>query len=176
MVDSERLILRPWRDDDLAPFAEMGRDPRVMAYIGPLQQEDEVRAAIARQQAFQARLGHCFWAIERRSDGAFLGFCGLKPGPDETPIAGAVEIGWRLAHDAWGQGYAREAAQASLDWAWQRGIARVAAITVPANVRSRTLMARLGMRRLPDQDFAHPALAADHALSRHIVHVIDRPG
>lgn len=176
MIGTERLILREWREADVAPFAAMGRDPDVMAYLGPLTDEAETRAAIERQRGFQARQGHCFWAVERRGDGAFLGFCGLKPGAAGTPIEGEVEIGWRLARHAWGQGHAREAAAACLDWAWARGMPRVTAITVPANVRSWGLMERLGMRRLPDLDFAHPALDADDPLSPHIVYAIDRPG
>ncbi|PCD03455.1 GNAT family N-acetyltransferase [Sphingomonas spermidinifaciens] len=175
MIRTERLILRDWREADVAPFAAMGRDPEVMAYLGPMLDTHEVRAAIERQRGYQATLGHCFWALERLEDGAFLGFCGLKPGAAGTPIEGEVEIGWRLARDAWGQGYAREAAAASLDWGWARGMPRITAITVPANVRSWGLMERLGMRRLPDQDFAHPALAPDDPLSRHIVYAIDRP-
>lgn len=176
MIETPRLTLREWRAADIAPFAAMGRDPDVMAYIGPLQNEREARAAIERQRGFQAALGHCFWAIERRGDGAFLGFCGLKPGAPGTPIEHEVEIGWRLARAAWGQGYAREAAAACLDWGWAKGMRRIAAITVPANLRSWGLMVRLGMRRLSDRDFAHPALAADDPLSHHIVYVVDRPG
>jgi RimJ/RimL family protein N-acetyltransferase len=175
VIETERLTLREWQDADLPPFAAMGRDPDVMAFIGPLQGKDEARAAIERQRGFQAVHGHCFWAVERRDDGMFLGFCGLKPGAAGTPIAHDVEIGWRLARHAWGQGYAREAAAATLDWGWAQGMPRIAAITVPANVRSWRLMERLGMRRLPDQDFAHPALGPDDPLSHHIVYVIDHP-
>jgi RimJ/RimL family protein N-acetyltransferase len=176
VIETDRLILRPWRETDVAPFAAMGRDPDVMAFIGPLLDEAGTRAAIERQQRFQAQFGYCFWAIERCEDGAFLGFCGLKPGAKGTPIEEAVEIGWRLARHAWGQGIAREGAAASLDWAWANGIDRVAAITVPANVRSWGLMERLGMRRQVDLDFAHPALAPDDPLSMHIVYAIDRLG
>lgn len=176
MIETERLILRDWREADVAPFAAMGRDPEVMAFIGPPLDDEGVRAAIERQHGFQLAHGYCFWAVERRDDAAFLGFCGLKPGAPGTPIENEVEIGWRLARHAWGQGYAREAAAASLDWGWGRGMRRIAAITVPANARSWRLMERLGMRRLFDRDFAHPALAPDDPLSRHIVYVIDHPG
>ncbi|WP_294264628.1 GNAT family N-acetyltransferase [uncultured Sphingomonas sp.] len=176
MIETERLVLREWREADVAPFAAMGRDPEVMAFIGPPLDEAGVRAAIERQRGFQAANGHCFWAIERRDDGTFLGFCGLKPGATGTPIEGEVEIGWRLARHAWGQGYAREAAAACLAWGWAQGMPRIAAITVPANVRSWGLMERLGMRRLIDRDFAHPSLTADDPLSLHIVYVIDKPG
>jgi RimJ/RimL family protein N-acetyltransferase len=171
-----RLTLRNWRDADLAPFNAMCRDPEVMAHLGPLQTLDETRAIIIRQQALQAERGHCFWALERRDDGEFLGFCGLKIAP--LGIAGledAIEIGWRLRRDAWGLGYAREAAQASLDWGFAHlPDDRIIAITTPANVRSWGLMERLGMVRRHDLDFAHPALAADDPLSPHITYEIQR--
>lgn len=174
---TDRLILRGWRDEDHAPLLALCRDPRVMEFLGPLQSAEEVSAAIARQRAKQTAHGHCFWAVERRADGAMLGFCGLQPGPDGTPIAGRIEIGWRLAAHAWGQGYAREAAQASLDWAWAHLPAdSVWAITVPANSRSWGLMERLGMRRHANLDFDHPAVPPGSPLRAHITYGIDRPG
>lgn len=176
MIETERLIVRPWRDSDRAPFAAMGQDPEVMRFLGPPQTRVESDAVIDRMIAMQAALGYCFWALERRTDAAFLGFCGLKPGPVDTPLEGEVEIGWRLAHVHWGQGYAREAAQASLDWAWANlTINSVWSMTVPANTASWGLMERLGMSRLVDRDFDHPAVPDGSPLKRHIVYRIDRP-
>jgi hypothetical protein len=86
MIETERLILRAWRDADRAPFHAMGTDPQVMEHLGPLQTRAETDAAVDRQNGTIATLEHGFWAIERRDDGAFLGFCGLKPGPEGTPI------------------------------------------------------------------------------------------
>lgn len=175
MIGTARLRLRPWRAADRAPFLAMSADPEVMAHLGGVADAAAVDASLARIAACQAAYGHCFWAVERRDDGAFLGFCGLKVADPGTPIAGEVEIGWRLARDAWGRGYASEAAQAALGWAWATlPVARVVAVTVPANVRSRGLMERLGMRRLPALDFAHPQFPAGHPLSRHIVHAAER--
>ena len=175
MISSDRLILRRWEPRDVAPFHAMGQDAEVMRYIGPPLSVGDVEAVIARQNAFLDTHGQCFRAIERVHDGAFLGFCGIKPGPDDTPIAGQPEIGWRLRRDAWGQGYAREAAEATLADAWARGIERVAAITVTANRASWGLMIRLGMTRVEDGDFDHPLLSEDHPLRRHIQYRIDRP-
>lgn len=176
MIETSRLILRAWCDADLVPFNTMCRDPEVMAHLGPLQTLDETRAVIVRQQALQSERGHCFWALERRDDGEFLGFYGLKIAP--PGIAGledAIEIGWRLRRDAWGLGYAREAAQASLNWGFANlPDDRIIAITTPANVRSWGLMERLGMVRRHDLDFAHPALAADDPLSPHITYEMRR--
>ena len=103
MISTERLILRNWHDSDRLPFNAMGRDPAIMEFLGPLQTQAETDAAIARLQGFAAAYGQTFWAVERRADAQFLGFCGLKIAPENIPgIKGAIEIGWRLRPDAWG--------------------------------------------------------------------------
>lgn len=173
MIETERLILRRWEERDRAEFHAHCSDPLVMEQLGPLQSRAETDAQLDRQNRFQESHGYCFWAIERKADGALLGFSGLKPGAEGTPIEGQVEIGWRLGSEYWGQGYAREAAQASLDWAWANGIDAVAAITTPANVRSWGLMERLGMARAAADDFDHPQ--AIERLRRHITYRISRP-
>ncbi len=174
MIETERLILRRWSDSDRPAFHAMCTDPRVMAFLGPEQTRAETDAAIDRQNGFLDKHGYCFWAVERREDGAFIGFCGLKPGAEDTPIEGEIEIGWRLAHAYWGKGYAREAAQASLDWGWANTDApAIAAITTTNNVRSWGLMERLGMARAPDDDFDHPK--AVERLRPHITYRIARP-
>lgn len=177
MIDTERLLLRGWRADDLEPFAAMGADPAVMRHLGGVGDRQAASDMIARQQAVEAAQGHCFWAIERRDDATFIGFCGLRIGGHEgTPVTDELEIGWRLARDAWGQGYAREAAQACLAWGWAHTErARITAWTVPGNDASWGLMIRLGMSRRPDLDFDHPMFATGHPLCRHVVYAIDRP-
>ena len=176
MIETKRLILRGWRDDDVAAHHAMCADPAVMAYLGPAPLRAESAEAVARQQRILAEYGACFWALERRDSGAFIGWCGIKPGPVGTPIDGKPEIGWSLVHAEWGQGYAREAAEAALAWGWRElDLPTVWAITVPANTASRALMERLGMSRVIDGDFDHPKLAEDDRLRRHILYRIDRP-
>jgi RimJ/RimL family protein N-acetyltransferase len=176
VIETERLILRGWRDADVDPFHAMGNDPEVMRYLGPPMSRADTQAAAERQNAFIASHGYCFWAIERKADGVFFGFCGLKPGPAGTPIENGVEIGWRLARDAWGQGFAREAAEASLDWGWANTDAtEILAMTVVDNTRSRGLMERLGMTRDHAADFDHPAVAIGNPLRPHILYRIARP-
>ncbi len=154
----------------------MERDPRVMEFLGPLGDAAEARRIVAGQALNHRLFGHCFWAVERRADQAFLGFCGLNPGPDNIPIEGGLEIGWRLAHHAWGQGYAREAAVASMAWGWANTDAsEILAMTVPANARSWGLMERLRMIRDHTADFDHPAVAEGDPLRRHILYRIARP-
>jgi RimJ/RimL family protein N-acetyltransferase len=175
MIETGRLILRGWRAGDRDPFLAMGRSPAVMEHLGGLQSPEQVDEAIGRVRACQAANGHCLWAVERRMDGAFLGFCGLKIG-NVGPIDGEIEIGWRLREDAWGQGFAKEAAIASLAWGWANLDApRIVAITVPGNRASWGLMERLGMTRRPDMDFGHPHFAEGHRVHRHITYVMERP-
>ncbi|WP_414900335.1 GNAT family N-acetyltransferase [Sphingomonas flavalba] len=174
-IETQRMRLRGWRDEDGDAFVAATNTAEVMEHLGGVEDPAVLKAAVARQQALLAANGYCFWIIERVDDGAVLGFCGLKPG-EVGPIADEVEIGWRLRADAWGQGYAREAAEATLDWAWANLDApRVVAITVLGNVRSWGLMKRLGMRRRKDLDFAHPRFPPDHPLSWHICYAMDRP-
>ncbi|HEU4961217.1 MAG TPA: GNAT family N-acetyltransferase [Sphingomonas sp.] len=176
MIETERLVLRGWTDRDRPVFHAQCSDPEVMRYLGGPQSRAETDAALDRQRGYLDSHGYCFWAVERRADAALLGFCGLKPGAAGTPIEGEVEIGWRFGCDFWGQGYAREAAAASLGWGWRHLDApTIAAITVAANTRSWGLMERLGMARVAGGDFDHPAVPDGSPLKRHILYRIERP-
>lgn len=166
------MVLRGWRDTDREPFWAMARDPEVMRFL-PAIDRAQSDGVVERLNAAQHEHNCCFWALERKDDGHFLGFCGIMP---PRPPLTEYEIGWRLARDAWGQGYAREAAQASMAWAWGALAAEtVVAITVPGNVRSWGLMQRLGMTRDPAEDFDHPALPEGAPLRRHVLYRIHRP-
>lgn len=174
-LETERLILRDWEAHDLEPFAAMCADTRVMATLGPVMDRASSDALIERVKAIADTHGHTFWALERRHDGMFLGWCGLIRGLD-GPIEGKAEIGWRLAYHAWGKGYAREAAQAALAWGFRSlDDDRIWAITAAANQRSWGLMERLGMVRHPDLDFDHPRVAEGSPLKRHVTYSLGRP-
>lgn len=176
VIETDRLVLRDWRDNDRTPFHAMCNDPRVMATLGPLMSRSESDALIDRAIARGRDNGHTFWALERRADHAFLGWCGLVRGASELPIAGEPEIGWRLAAAHWGNGYATEAARGSLAWAWKNIAApRVVAITSAINHRSQRVMAAIGMRRVDKGDFDHPNVAMDSALKPHVLFAIARP-
>lgn len=145
---TERLLLRQWVPDDRTDFAAINADPEVMRHIGsgPLDRagSDALWSQLRRDWE---ELGHAPWAIERLDDGALLGFCGLAIPTFLPQVLPAVEIGWRLRRDAWGRGYATEAALAALDAAWHRmGMAQIIAIVHPDNDRSMALAERLGMR------------------------------
>jgi RimJ/RimL family protein N-acetyltransferase len=172
VIETTRLILRPWRDSDLPDFAAMGRDARVMAHFPSLLDDAQSKALVGRVMNHIGEHGFGMWAVERKADAAFLGFCGLQRIGFSCPIAGEVEIGWRLAHAHWGQGYASEAAQACLDHGLgPLGLPRIVSFTVLANTNSWGLMERLGMTRRQDLDFDHPALPSGHPLRPHIVYV-----
>lgn len=175
-LETERLILRGWRESDIEPLHAICTDPLVMTYLGPPPSRDALIAMIERQNGFLDAHGACFWAVERREDGVLLGFCGLKPGQIDSPIEGLLEIGWRFRSDSWGKGYAREAALASRDWGFaHRPGERIHAITVPANTRSWGLMERIGMAREAAMDFDFPGLAADNPYLRHITYSVASP-
>ena len=153
--ETDRLILRLWRDADRAEFLRHLNSEAVMRWLGGPLDEQTYVASIERFESYQRDFGHTLWIVERKSDGAVLGFCGLKPvNAEGAPNPGDFEIGWRLRQDCWGQGFAKEAAIASLDLAFGRFHApHVVAFTVPGNRSSWGLMERLGMSRRSDLDF-----------------------
>lgn len=176
MIVTERLTLRSWRETDVLHYHAMGSDAAFMRHLGPVLSLAGAQATATRQNGYLSSFGACFWVAEHRASGAFVGYCGIKPGPEGTPIADLPEIGWGIAPAYWRMGYAHEAAAACLVWAWQATAwPAVFAMTVPANQASWTLMKRLGMTRIADGDFDHPAVAADDPLRPHILYRIERP-
>lgn len=174
MIETERLILRGWRDGDIAAHYAMCRDPSVAAMLGPPPSLTESADVVRRQNALLAEHGHCFWAMELKADARFAGWCGVKPG--KPPIWGETEIGWSLASDLWGRGLAGEAAGAVLAWTWNSlDVPHVVAITSTANLRSQALMERLGMIHYPPEDFDDPEVAATDPLRRNVIYRIHRP-
>ena len=169
--ETDRLVLRDWREEDASDFHLLHCDPKVMATLGPVRTMDYTIGLIADLQKRCTRNGgFTYWAIERKVDRRVIGFCGLDRG-HEGPIVGELEIGWRLASDCWGRGYAREAATACLGWAHERFPSeRVVAITAGINDRSRGLMTRLGMRHLAYLDFDHAGVEEGSALKPHVVY------
>ncbi|HEV2867125.1 MAG TPA: GNAT family N-acetyltransferase [Allosphingosinicella sp.] len=159
MIETPRLLLRDWRPEDVEPFIRHTNTPAVMRWLGGVRSDEDVRETVeTRMMRWQWERGFTFWAVERKADGELLGFCGLKIADDEdSPVEGELEIGWRLREDAWGQGYAKESAIASLDHAFgPLGAERVVALTVAENAPSWGLMERLGMTRRADLDYSGP--------------------
>jgi RimJ/RimL family protein N-acetyltransferase len=155
MIETQRLILRNWREEDADQFHLHTNTPAVMRWLGGVKTREDLREISDRLTRWQEERGFTFWVVERHQDGAFLGFCGLKIADDpHGSINGEYEVGWRLREDSWGKGYAREAAIASISFAFDRlGAERVYAITCHQNEASWGLMHRLGMRRRADLDY-----------------------
>ena len=156
VAETERLRLRTWGEGDGASFYAAMNTSAVMRWLGGVQDRATWDAALGRLDGYQRDHGHTFWLVERNVDGELLGFCGLKRvnSPGGEPLHGQFEIGWRLREDAWGQGYAKEAAIAAMDLAFGRFNApHVVALTVAGNLPSLRLMKRLGMIRRADLDF-----------------------
>jgi ribosomal-protein-alanine N-acetyltransferase len=175
MPETERLLLRRWRDDDRAPFAALNADPEVMRHFPARLSREESDALIDRAEQHFERHGYGLWALERRDTGAFIGFTGLAVPRFEAHFTPAVEVGWRLARSAWGAGYASEAARAALAVGFGKaGLEQIVSFTVPANTRSRAVMTRIGMTHDPRDDFDHPGLPEGHPLRPHVLYRIRR--
>jgi RimJ/RimL family protein N-acetyltransferase len=177
MPDTERLLLRRWRDGDLAPFAALNADPEVMAHFPGTLSPARSDAMVERMDAHLAEHGWGLWAVEVPGVTPFAGFVGLAEA-DRVLGRPAVEIGWRLARDAWGHGYATEGAREVLRIGFDDiGLEEIVSFTVPANVRSRAVMERIGMTHDPADDFDDPNVdaTAHPDLVRHVLYRIARP-
>jgi RimJ/RimL family protein N-acetyltransferase len=173
---TERLLLRRWRASDREPFARLNGDPVVMEFFtGPQSPEVSAQMIEAFEHEFDAE-GYGLWAVEVPGELPLAGFVGLMRVGADLPFAPAVEVGWRLTPQAWGRSIAFEAATAALRFGFERaGVEQVVSYTAAANVRSRRLMERLGMRRDPAEDFEHPRIARGHPLAVHVVYRLERP-
>ena len=174
-LETARLILRPWLDRDRAPFARMSTDPQVMAHLLPFASPEAVDAWIDRQQTHLETHGFCFWAIESKADGAFIGAAGLLRVGYEAHFTPAVEVGWRLDRRFWGQGYAPEAAACAIRFGFEHlELHEIVANTVPANRNSRRVMEKLGMSHTAADDFDHPLVPIEHPLRRQVLYRLPR--
>jgi RimJ/RimL family protein N-acetyltransferase len=171
-----RLLLRHWREEDRAPFAEMGADAEVMEHFpAPLSRAESDRF-VDRVGALLDRRGWGLWAVEELTTGRFIGFTGLNVADFEAPFLPATEIGWRLRRDAWGHGYASEAARGVLAVAFDDlELDGLVSFTAVSNVRSQAVMRRIGMSTDPSEDFDHPAIAAGSPVRRHVLYRLRRP-
>jgi RimJ/RimL family protein N-acetyltransferase len=174
-LETGRLLLREWRDGDREPFAVLNADPRVMEHFPSRLTTSESDAFVDRMIERWAVDGFGLWAVERPADGRLLGFAGLAAPTFEAHFTPAVEIGWRFAVKAWGHGYATEAARAAVRFAFEDlNLAEIVSFTVPANLRSRAVMERIGMTRNAADDFDHPRIPDGDALRRHVLYRLSR--
>ena len=174
-LTTERLILRPWRPSDRLPFQAINADSRVMEFYPSTLTPAESDALITRIHLHFEQHNHGPYAVQLNETGTFIGYIGLYTPAFEAPFMPAVEIAWRLAADHWGRGLATEGARAVLHHAFHAlNLASLVSFTVPANLRSRRVMEKLGMTHDPADDFDHPLLPPGDALRRHVLYRISR--
>jgi RimJ/RimL family protein N-acetyltransferase len=173
-VRTERLLMRRWREADREPFAVLNGDPQTMVHFPSTLDRAESDALVDRiEQRFEEQ-GFGLWALEISETGQFIGFTGLNPMPPDVPGAGGMEIGWRLARQAWHHGYATEAARAAVGVAFEgAGLPELWSMTAVLNEPSQAVMRRLGMIEV--DRFEHPRVPAGHPLQPHVTYHLDRP-
>ena len=171
IIRTNRLILRPWKEEDLESFATLNADSRVMEYFpSTLTKKESDERAHSWKPKIEAR-GWGLWAVSAPGVADFIGFIGLEHVDFQAHFTPAVEIGWRLAFDYWGKGYATEGALAALQYGFEKlHLQEIVSFTAVQNMRSRRVMERIGMHHDPNDDFDHPKLAEGHWLRRHVLY------
>ena len=174
-LTTKRLILRRWKESDRLPFSQLNSDPRVMEFMPALLSPEESGLLIGCIESHIQEHGFGLYAAELRQDHSFIGFIGLAIPAFQAAFTPWVEIGWRLSSDHWGRGLATEGARAVIHYAFTAlGIESLVSFTVPANIRSRRVMEKLGMTHHPADDFDHPRLPEGHPMRRHVLYRLHR--
>jgi len=174
-LTTERLVLRPWRESDVASFAALNADPAVMEHFPAPLTRSETEAMVGRLTAAMNRDGFGWWAVELPGEAPFIGFIGLWAPTFEAHFTPCIEIGWRLARAWWGRGLATEGARACLRFGFEDlDLEEIVALATATNARSHAVMRRLGMTRDPADDFDHPRMPQGHPLQRHVLYRLQR--
>ena len=174
-LETPRLRLRGWRESDLEPFAALNADPEVMRHFPATLTREQSDALVDAVQEGFAKRGFGLWALEIRAEGHFAGFVGLQAPHFPAPFMPCVEVGWRLAREHWGCGFAPEAARAALAHGFDAaGLDEIVSFTTRDNTASRRVMEKLGMSRNPAEDFDHPSVKKESRLRRHVLYRLHR--
>ena len=175
VLRTARLCLRPWRDEDIEPFAALNADTRVMEFYPALLTRAESEARLEKVRAHLAEHGFGMWVVEESGGAPFVGVVGLTVPDFVAPFTPCVDVGWRLATTYWGRGYATEAARGALEFGFGAlGLREIVAMTTVANVRSRRVMEKLGMRHDAGGDFLHPSIPEGHPIRPHVLYRLRR--
>jgi RimJ/RimL family protein N-acetyltransferase len=170
-IETDRIILRRWQSSDVEPFVSLNADARVMEFFPARLSRAETEAMISTIEERIGRDGFGFWAVELKETKGFIGFIGLNVPAYPLPFSPCVEVGWRLAFDCWGKGYALEGARAALIFGFESlGLKEIVSFTTVNNVRSRRVMEGIGMTYDAQGDFDHPKLPEHHPLRRHVLY------
>jgi RimJ/RimL family protein N-acetyltransferase len=174
ILETDRLLLRRWKDADRAPLAAIQADSAAMRYFVAARTREESDALIDESEAGFESDGFGLWALERKADRRFLGFAGLAHSDFDAPFCPAIDAGWHLTRDVWGQGYATEAGRVVFDFAFDAlDLAEVVAHTTAVNPPSIAVMQRLGMSHDPVDDFDGPWYPEGHPLRRFVLYRMD---
>ena len=176
ILETERMILRRWREDDREPFARLNADPRVMEFqLGVLSREQSDRF-FGHIVAHFLECGFCLYATELKANQRLLGFIGIHIPTFQAAFMPCVEIGWRLAADVWGQGLATEGGRVVLRHSFEvLGLKEIVSFTAAINSRAQRVMQKLAMKRNPAEDFDHPKVPVGHPLRRHVLYRLRNP-
>ena len=171
IIETGRLVLRRWQSSDVEPFAALNADPRVMEFFPATLSRAQTEAMVATIEKNIDQHGFGIWAVELKRTRDFIGFIGLDVPGYALPFSPCVEIGWRLAFNHWGNGYAQEGARAALTFGFEKmRLEEIVSFTTVANLRSRRVMERIGMIYDARDDFDHPKLPEGHPLRRHVLY------
>ena len=174
-LTTDRLCLRGWTETDLEPFAALNADPEVVEFLPRALTRTESDAFAERIRVHFEVHGYGLWAVEEAASGEFVGFVGLSNPSFEASFMPCVEVGWRLGRSHWGKGYATEGAREALRFGFEdAGLDEIVSFTVPLNLRSRSVMEKLGMRHDPADDFEHPSLPVGDRLRDHVLYRLSR--
>ena len=172
---TQRLILRAWRDRDRGPFADLNADPEVMRHFPSVMSREDSDAWLDRATGQFDDQGWGLWAAEVPGVSPFIGFVGLAMATFPAPFTPALEVGWRLAKEHWGRGYAPEGAAAALGFAFDEvGVNEVVSFTTVGNTNSRRVMEKLGLTRDSSDDFDHPNVAVGSPIRPHVLYRVTK--
>lgn len=175
ILKTKRLILRTWEEQDLDSMSAINQDPLVCEFLPKIGDRAATKTLIQRFINHYEKYGFTAYAVELRSNGKFIGFVGLLIPSFEAHFTPAVEIGWRLGSQHWGQGYATEAAKAVVNFSFTiLKLEEIVSFTVENNIRSRRVMEKIGMQHDPHDDFNHPKLSKNSPLCRHVLYRLSR--
>ena len=171
IIETDRMILRPWKAEDLPLFAKMNKDSRVMRYFPSILTDEQTESFYKRIQSEFDRKGWGLYAVELKSNGTVIGSVGLHEIGFDANFTPGVEIGWRLDADYHNQGLATEAAKEVLKLAQEKGLQRLYSFTAKQNSPSERVMQKIGMTKAGE--FEHPNLSLDSPLRTHVLYQID---
>jgi RimJ/RimL family protein N-acetyltransferase len=175
VIETERLILRTWDNNDINDYYSLNQDPKVVEFLLKMSSIEQAKKFIENMNHQFHTYGYTVFALEEKKSGELIGFTGLNSPKWSAKFTPCVEIAWRLGSKFWGNGYATEAAKAVLDYGFKEcALEEILAWTVPANLRSIRVMEKIGMEHDINGDFNHPDLPEGHELLKHVLYRIKR--